>query len=502
MALMRVLIILVWLGALFLLRRVIGGVLGSTWSRDQHRKSSIPFDHATDDALRARFGPLIEKAMEDVGLGPRTLIEKVAFDKVVAELLDRINSYGFLTFAALRDTLSHNHISLTERAEWADIICGDHLIRLDRLLASRLEGFYRPSELYTRWLERGASLLFGTGWGRALSRYFLLPLLCAWLVLHVLGLLIGAFFSYPKYPVLTQVSLVLLGPVYRVGEDPTLQSALGAAGGVTAVMARRLWPVPPEPHWLWHVGVLAAAILALALPQSRAFQRRWQRCWLVVRELWQVLRRRVWEMLLRILPEATTRLIVACWRPQLFKRYVLKPFLIPFFAIYYFLRNLSKWMVEGIEHVLFMGEQWLRFRSGDGRTSRVARSILRVIWYPFAFWARFYVVVLIEPGINPVKLPLSILMARILLPIYPIIYSVALQPLEETLGILWLARAIITFHIFWLPDVLVFLVWELKENWSLYRANRSPEISAATGGPGSPDGAPPPTPLAPRATGA
>jgi hypothetical protein len=39
-----------------------------------------------------------------------------------------------------------------------------------------------------------------------------------------------------------------------------------------------------------------------------------------------------------------------------------------------------------------------------------------------------------------------------------------------------LAGAIITFHLFWLPDLFVFLIWEIKENWSLYRANRGKSL--------------------------
>jgi hypothetical protein len=481
--------------------------------------------HKSEAGLRARFGPVLVTALEDVGLKARTPIERAAFDKMVGELLDRITNYGFLTFAELRDTISRNQLKLADLGEPEDFLRGDPLIRLDRRLASLLDGVYRPGEFYTRYLERGTSLLFGTNWGRALSRYVLLPVLCAWLVLHVLGLLVGWLFPYPKYPFMTEVSLVLLGPVHHVGDDTTLQTALGAAGGVTAVMARRLWPVPQEPHWLWHVGVLIpTAILVLALIQSNAFRRR---CLRGLVALGRALQFVFWRVPLRFLPLGTIRRIIATWMFQLLYWYVLKPGLVcvllwwPFpdlfshwysagatFLVVLFLLNsrigrgvsegmqdvlvnlgtmvraglipgmirltlhVFKQVVESIEYVLFVVDEWLRFRSGGGRTSLVVRTLLGVVWYPIAFLARFYMVVLIEPGINPVKLPLSIIMAKVLLPIYPVIYGFALQPLEDALGSRWLARAIIAFHIFWLPDVFVFLVWEIKENWSLYRANR------------------------------
>src|SRR5205814_535405 len=87
--------------------------------------------------------------------------------------------------------------------------------------------------------------------------------------------------------------------------------------------------------------------------------------------------------------------------------------------------------------------------------------------------------VLIEPGINPLKFPISSVAAKI---VYPYTYSnLALQdqltqPLVPLLGE-YLARGFILFGVFfWLPDVFGFLVWEMKENWRLYRANRGKSL--------------------------
>src|ERR1019366_2610057 len=35
---------------------------------------------------------------------------------------------------------------------------------------------------------------------------------------------------------------------------------------------------------------------------------------------------------------------------------------------------------------------------------------------------------------------------------------------------------------FWLPDVVAFVIWEMKENWSLYRANRSQALGPVSVG--------------------
>src|SRR5262249_29611829 len=114
----------------------------------------------SEDGLRARFAPVLITALQDVGLTPENPPETAAFKKVVEELLDRIASQGFLTFGDLRDTLSRNQLKLPDLSEPQDFLRGDALLRLDRRLASLLDGVYRPAEFYLRWLERFTSLNF------------------------------------------------------------------------------------------------------------------------------------------------------------------------------------------------------------------------------------------------------------------------------------------------------------------------------------------------------
>src|SRR5207245_3980341 len=63
---------------------------------------------------------------------------------------------------------------------------GDPLLRLDRRLATLLEGVYRRGEFYLRWLERGSSLFFGTDVGRFMTRNFLVPFGAAFALLFTL----------------------------------------------------------------------------------------------------------------------------------------------------------------------------------------------------------------------------------------------------------------------------------------------------------------------------
>ena len=122
-----------------------------------------------EDGARARFGPVLTTALHDVGLGPTNAPDRVAFAKMVEELLDRVIAQGFLTFGDVRDALSRNQLKMPDLGDAEDFIRGDPLLRLDRRLAPLLDGVYRPSELYVRWLERLTALNFGTRAGRAIT---------------------------------------------------------------------------------------------------------------------------------------------------------------------------------------------------------------------------------------------------------------------------------------------------------------------------------------------
>ena len=133
--------------------------------------------------------------------------------------------------------------------------------------------------------------------------------------------------------------------------------------------------------------------------------------------------------------------------------------------------QLFKHILHTMEAVLFTVDEYLRFRRGDSRLVMLVRVILGVIWFPISYLARFNMVVLVEPGLNPVKFPVCSIAAKV---IYPL--SIAAQPwLLETFTPFFgaiITYAMITWFLFWLPDVFGFLFFEMKENWSLYRANQ------------------------------
>ena len=145
--------------------------------------------HSCESRVREGFRPVFVQAFEDVGLKPSNAPEKVAFNKVIEELLDRVLVFGFLTFSDMRDTLSRNQLKLPDMTEGRDFVLGDALIRLDRRLATLLDGVYRRSEFYIRWLERFTALNFGTTVGRLLTLFVTLPFGVAFLLVEAGNLL-------------------------------------------------------------------------------------------------------------------------------------------------------------------------------------------------------------------------------------------------------------------------------------------------------------------------
>ena len=125
--------------------------------------------------LRERLRPIIAAALDEVGLMPQNLPERVARKKLVEELLDRIADRGFLAMGDLRDAISRNNLKLPDLSGPFSFLGGDQLLCADRKLAAALDGVYRRGEVYLRWMQRLSSLGFGTRIGRFLTRFAVVP---------------------------------------------------------------------------------------------------------------------------------------------------------------------------------------------------------------------------------------------------------------------------------------------------------------------------------------
>jgi hypothetical protein len=133
------------------------------------------------------------------------------------------------------------------------------------------------------------------------------------------------------------------------------------------------------------------------------------------------------------------------------------------------------------EAFLFTVDEWLRFRGGDSRPAMVLRAVLSILWFPVAYVIRFNVVVLIEPCFNPLKFPIVTIATKIMLPLLYILKDLLPEKLNPFLGTI-LGNALSWWVVFWLPDAVAFIIWEMKENWSLYRANRRQTLRPVTVG--------------------
>src|SRR5262249_52636597 len=124
-----------------------------------------------------------------------------------------------LSIGNLRDAISHNDLKMPD-LERHQLRTGDELLLCDDLLSRSLDGVYRRGEGYLRWLQKISSVLFGTGIGRFLTLYFILPLLGSFTVLkgsqemiHIVGKY-AQHKRHPDVPDVATTSTILGGAVF------------------------------------------------------------------------------------------------------------------------------------------------------------------------------------------------------------------------------------------------------------------------------------------------
>ena len=132
--------------------------------------------------------------------------------------------------------------------------------------------------------------------------------------------------------------------------------------------------------------------------------------------------------------------------------------------------DLFRGLLITVERIVYAIDEWLRFRTGDDRVVQIAKLIGGVFWFFLAYLVIFVFTLLVEPQINPIKhFPVVTVSHKLILPTGPVI----VQHLTPYLGGA-LANTLVWTTIWLIPGVFGFLVWELKENWRLYSANRPP----------------------------
>ena len=488
-----------------------------------------------EDRLRQRFRPVLTDALRDAGLRPGSVPEQAALAKTVEELLDKISAGGFFGFGDLRDAIARGQLKLPDLSGPQEYLRGDPLLRLDRRLATLLDGVYRRGEFYSRTLERLTAFSFGTDYGRWATLNVALPFGGAFLVAQFVWLLVFE----QQGP--AAVAAESLGAVASALVGGAVAAADGLAGVVEPPKATFFggW----NSRWWFHAAWLAVGAGLLGLvrspPARAALGAAAGAAWRAARVVFGEIPRRVWA-------NPVVRSILTSGPVRLGLNYLAKPLAVSGLVWLAFpdvwaagaaVRGLTvlaagllvnsrlggaveglavqgvagvlstlrvlpavvRWvndqfrrLVDALEWVLARGEDWLRLRGDGDAVSVAARAGAGLLWAPFAFLLRFYMVVLVEPMFNPLKLPLSILFAKFVYPILAVLGLFSLHPLGSPLvgeiadpggarfAVAWVL-VVGTFYL--LPDAVTFLFWETRENWRLYRANRPTNLAPVAVGP-------------------
>lgn len=433
---------------------------------------------------RTWFRPRLEAALTEVDLTAGNLPERVARDKVREEWLDTVVERGVLTMGDLRDALSRNQLKLPDLASVREFIHGDKLLRLNSILTRTLDGVYRPGEIYLRWLQSFNSVAFGTAVGRWLTRCVAVPFGAAYVVLkgsYLIGLEVmhygfGLETEKQEDPVTTIWSVGLLGLflLLMLNAAPFRQGVLKLGRwfgrGLHLLLIELPARLPQLPlvqtiltsrafHFARHYLLKPLALAIVLGTLLRLAQIQGPVNWLISGSAFLLLGLFFRSRLGQWLDEVLSDWIVAAFHH--FGLHVAP-------AVYHYTMDGFKWLVNEIERYLYTVDEWLRFKRSDRRPVLAAKALGSVVWSGFSYLFRVLLVLSIEPSINPIKhFPVVTVAGKLILPLVAAIAAV-LQPVLGT----WGAGAISTIVLLLLPGVAGFLVWELKENWKLYRANR------------------------------
>ncbi|MBI1918093.1 MAG: hypothetical protein HYS12_25660 [Planctomycetes bacterium] len=457
--------------------------------------------HHCEERLREKLRPRLTDALEDVGFRPANYPEEVARKKIVEDVLDRVTERGFLTMGDLRDAISRNQLKLPDVGRPDTVLLGDQLIRLNRKLAVELDGVYHRGEIYLRWLQRLSSLFFGTQIGRWITLFLILPF----------G---GAF-----------AALVFAEEIFHLTQKVIAPEAAKATTEEHEGLA-----LPPPEVTVPVVGLLGVFLLLLI--HSPPFR---TATWRGTKRAWRGLRAVLIDAPAAFFNLPAVRRFLSSRPVVLFRRYLLRPlasaalaavvcrffraggvltggisgttFLIALGMFnsrfgrrmeeettdwmarnWYWLRvdvlpgllrlimDFFKLILDRLDRIIYTVDEWLRFRSGDSRWTLVYKPVLGLVWFFLTYAIRVIINLFVEPTVNPIKhFPAVTVGAKLIAPFaleWTAAWTILLAP---TLGhVLGKAMAWTLFVL--IPGIFGFAVWEFKENWKLYRSNRSPVL--------------------------
>ncbi len=354
---------------------------------------------------------------------------------------------------------------------------------------------YRPGESYLRALERVTSLFFGTQLGRFLTRYLLLPFGVGFLLTQtviVMSHLLGGLSFLPS----RWKGFLEAVEVFSFHGDKWPWNVGISVGLGVLLLAFLYWTWFKQLAWRWLSGLgQALTFLLVQIPREIAQSSLYQsflQSWPVQLFYWLLMTPLLLTLLLWIVvPEwfpswgraaGIFVLVLALIGTRLGRGMLILFSVAVGRLIEVFreglLQGVIRWISDGFQRLVRIVEgffHWvdelLRFRAGQSDFTRIARLVLSLIWWPFSALARFYFLVLIEPGFNPIKMPISIVMAKLMNPVWFLLFAMLPDPIGLSIfGYALWAFAVATITL--LPDAVTFLLWELSSNWQLYEVNR------------------------------
>jgi hypothetical protein len=442
-------------------------------------------DRAADRTLRARLRPPIELALDGAGLLPRSVPEQVARRKLADELLDRAAGQGFFTLLDLRDAVSRSQLKIADCKGVAAYRSAGGLLRADQGLARELPELYRPGEFYLRSLLRVSTLAFGTRTGRRLMTFVVVPFGAAFTTLFAVREVLHLVAPDSASAALTRPLPVLLLGVYLMGLLKSTRVQAWSRGLLRGLLRLLRLLLVGLPRWVldrellrrmresrawrlaWRHGLtpglaaLAAALLVRAQGASGALSALSAAVGFGATHL--LLDSRLGVSLEERIAEAGSR----AWDGV--RRTVLVGLFRLFVAVF-------EQALDAMERGLYAVDEGLRFRTGERGPRLVVKAALGTIWRTLRYVIRFYVTLLVEPQVNPIKhFPVVTVSHKLMLPFWPVMTATLTGLFVPVLGTV-LGTAFAGATVFLSPGLFGFMVWELKENWRLFRANRAPEL--------------------------
>lgn len=440
-------------------------------------------------AFRAALRPKVEAVLVEVGLAPKSAVERAALRATVERLLDGAEARGFFNIGLVRDAISRSALKLPN-LDVRQLVRGDALLKADRRLGDALDGVYHEGEIYLRFLQRVSALAFGTRVGRLLTLHVALPFGVAFVALEGVGHLIAAVgkrLGWPEPHLLSAASVVGVGvAVYLLIHFAVARTV--AVGAVRSVRLAAYTAIVVAPRWF------ASTVGLTKLVKSRVF-----RVLMRVVALPGGAAAGAWFATGRLLPtEIVTRGAISAvaalavgvvansrlgrlaeeaaadWLGRRIRWF--GNHFVP--SVFRAVTDFFAKLLEVVERGLYAVDEFFRFREGENRVVLGAKVVFGFVWFFVAYVIRIYTNLLIEPQVNPIKhFPVVTVSHKMILPMTDQLLHAANGWLAPRLGAV-AANAIVGPTVLLLPGVFGFLVWELKENFRLYAQNRDVNVGA------------------------